>query len=747
MKRISQALLRPLAAVLIVCTLLILANQIQRSYDNYTQLMVEQRQQYLLITARAISQTLSLHFSEQLRDIEILTRTPGFLEKFQLYYQNGDDKGLKEYILSYMLAQRQGTARIYLIDNSGKTIYRYSQYPFIEEFDESVLGLEACASRQQSGLGKAFRISDNHYGVILINGIMDGNDYVGTIITVLDMDTLYQQYVAPFNVDRTCEIVVKDEEGNVIMHPSPKMLSFNPFHNIQQLDTLPQYESLNAMLTMQYSQEEGSAIYRSYANGLSLPRDEIVSFSRMHLGGASWYISAIVPYHEVKDFSDSSLSRIGLLGSLILVIIATSIVVIISLQKNRQKLKLETTYLREINHTLEELHQSREQINHYQKLQTLGALAGGIVHEFNNLLTPIIGYSEFIKTQLDPDNEFYEDIDEIYKAGSRAKEIVEQILPFSRKETDSSTYSPVSIDAVLQDSLKMLRMIIPSTISVQTDLPETHCSVYGSTTQLSQVMVNLYTNACQSMENGGTLTVRIRQLTFKELPESFLDASGKRFVCITVSDTGCGIAPEVLPHVFDAFYTTKEADKGTGLGLSVVQNILISHGGYIDVDSTVNEGSRFRVFLPVGNPEVFMPENTIVPHSATVQYGRKLIVIDDEIKILKYMNRRLSSKNCEVDSFSDPEEAFRTMQDAQKYWDLAIIDETMPKCRGSALVRRMRRSGIQIPVLLITGYVERSIVELQQNGMIDGVFIKPIDFVQLEDKIEQLCARREGDRE
>ena len=161
-----------------------------------------------------------------------------------------------------------------------------------------------------------------------------------------------------------------------------------------------------------------------------------------------------------------------------------------------------------MNRTLEELHESREQVRHYQKLQTIGALAGGIVHEFNNLLTPIMGYSEFLKHQLGPENEYYEDIDEIYKAGSRAKEIVDQILPFSRRETDSSQYNVVNLNAVIWDALKMVRMLLTSSVRLVVKPYNGPINVYGSATQIHQILLNLCTNACQAMEPaGGTLTV------------------------------------------------------------------------------------------------------------------------------------------------------------------------------------------------------------------------------------------------
>ena len=137
-------------------------------------------------------------------------------------------------------------------------------------------------------------------------------------------------------------------------------------------------------------------------------------------------------------------------------------------------MKLEAAYLKDINHTLKELHQSREQVYHYQKLQTIGALAGGIVHEFNNLLTPILGYSEFIRERMGPESEYYDDMSEIYEAGTRAKEIVEQLLPFSRRETDSTAYGPVNLEAVLQDDTKMVSMILPSNIRLEKGYKDIH---------------------------------------------------------------------------------------------------------------------------------------------------------------------------------------------------------------------------------------------------------------------------------
>lgn len=587
-----------LIAALLAGLLSALLFAVYNTYDAYTQMMIAQQQQHLLITARAVSQDLSLYLSEQLRNVEILTQTPGFLTQFHTYYETGDQKGLKEYVLSYMLSQNQGVSRLYLLDQNGDEVFRYNQYPFLESFDESVLHLDQLAEGRQTGLGSAFRISPQHYGLTMVNSITDGSDYLGAVVSVLDMDALYQQYMAP--LQGTVDIIVKNERGTVIMHPESEMLTFNYFRDIQGLDTLPEYESLWDMLQLQYQQEEGVAIYRACSGGILPEREEISAFSRMNLSGTSWYISAVMPYSQVVRMVNENLNRFAFLVTVIFVLIASSILIIYGLQKNRQKLQIETRYLRDMNRTLEELHESREQVRHYQKLQTIGALAGGIVHEFNNLLTPIMGYSEFLKQQLGPENEYYEDIDEIYKAGGRAKEIVDQILPFSRRETDSTQYNVVNLNAVIWDALKMVRMLLPSSVRLVVKPYSGPINIYGSATQIHQVLLNLCTNAYQAMEAaGGTLTVATRRVFQDQLPEQYHPVAEGEFVRLEVSDTGCGIPPEMLSRIFDPFFTTKAAGDGTGLGLSVVQNILISHGGFIEAESAVGRGSRFLVYLPV----------------------------------------------------------------------------------------------------------------------------------------------------
>ncbi len=726
-----------LIAALLAGLLSALLFAVYNTYDAYTQMMIAQQQQHLLITARAVSQNLSLYLSEQLRNVEILTQTPGFLTQFHTYYETGDQKGLKEYVLSYMLSQNQGVSRLYLLDQNGDEVFRYNQYPFLESFDESVLHLDQLAEGRQTGLGSAFRISPQHYGLTMVNSITDGSDYLGAVVSVLDMDALYQQYMAP--LQGTVDIIVKNERGTVIMHPESEMLTFNYFRDIQGLDTLPEYESLWDMLQLQYQQEEGVAIYRACSGGILPEREEISAFSRMNLSGTSWYISAVMPYSQVVRMVNENLNRFAFLVTVIFVLIASSILIIYGLQKNRQKLQIETRYLRDMNRTLEELHESREQVRHYQKLQTIGALAGGIVHEFNNLLTPIMGYSEFLKQQLGPENEYYEDIDEIYKAGGRAKEIVDQILPFSRRETDSTQYNVVNLNAVIWDTLKMVRMLLPSSVRLVVKPYSGPINIYGSATQIHQVLLNLCTNAYQAMEaSGGTLTVATRRVFQDQLPERYHPVAEGEFVRLEVSDTGCGIPPEMLSRIFDPFFTTKAAGDGTGLGLSVVQNILISHGGFIEAESAVGRGSRFLVYLPVTSQ---LPAAAAQEESGGGRTGMgSVLLVDDEVRVVRYFKRRLVHQGYQVDAFTDPEEALNAFRLNPGQWDLLIVDEAMPKLRGTALLQHMKQRNHSLRVILVTGLVGDSAIRLHAERQIDEILTKPVEFEALAEAVARLLS-------
>lgn len=715
------------------------------TYQAYTQMIIQQQQQHLLLITRAVSQNLELCLSEQLRQVSTLTRTPGFLDALEEHYKTGETGKIKEYIFSYMLADQQGPSRMYLISRQGEQIFHYNQYPFLEAFDDSVLSLEACVEESRSGIGDVFPISENHYGMTLLNRVYGGTGYLGTVVSVMDLTDLYNRYVAPLNMGGRGAIVVQDENGTVIMHLDERMLGINYRDDIEQFDSLPQYESMRTMLERQYSQEEGTALYEGYYNGIQPPEKKISAFSRMNLWGTSWYISAELPYVQAVAVEFDHMRRFGiLLGAILLVVIASGSVIYI-LMRNRQRLELEAGYLREINRTLEELNQSREEVRHYQKLTTIGALAGGIAHEFNNLLTPILGYSEFLREQIGRENEYYDDIEEIHKAGIRAKEIVEQILPFSRKETDTASYTSMNLDVVIRDAIKMIQLIVPSNIQVVASMDDGNANIYGNATQIHQVLLNLYSNAVQSMEaGGGVLSVCTRRVRREELPENYREMAGAEYVEILVADTGCGMDDEILHQIFNPFFTTKEAGEGTGLGLAVVKDILINHGGIIRVESNPGEGSRFFIYLPVAAE--MTPIRAVVGEKKKRDVcGITLLVIDDEQRVVRYLTRRLKKYGYQVDGYSDPKAALEALESGQGRWNVVIVDYMMPAFKGTVLAQRIRQEQPYLGIVMITGFLETEALVCWKEGIVDSIVLKPVNFEELSEAIAKAALRQHGE--
>lgn len=731
---------RQVLSAVMACVLLVLGVSMYNTYHVYVEMIQEQQQEHLLLAARAVSQSLELDIAESLKQVGILTQTPGFLDAMEAHYETGETEKIKEYIFSYMLSDQNGPSRMYLLNRSGEQIFHYNQYPFLEEFDESLLELEQSARESESGIGLIFPINKEHYGMTLLNSVYGGEGYLGTVVSVIDLNALYSDNIAPFIEDGVETISVKTADGTVIMHSNVKMLGFNEERDIAGFDELRQYDGQRSMLETQYAREEGTAVYERYSNGIVPAERELSAFSRMNLWGTSWYISASMPYERAVSIEFNTMRRLILLFVVTIGLVIAGGLVISDLMRKRKKLETETRYLKEINSTLEELHQSKEEIRHYQKLTTIGALAGGIVHEFNNLLTPILGYAEFLREQMEPDSESYQDMEEIYKAGMRAKEIVEQILPFSRKEAGAGGYKTIDLDTVIRDSVKMVRLVAPANISITEIYEDQGVHVYGNATQLHQVFLNLYSNAIQSMEgSGGLLQVRAARVRTEQLPEDYRRISGAEYVEITVSDTGCGMEEEVLKQIFNPFFTTKGAGEGTGLGLSVVQDILINHSGFAKVESSPGEGSRFSVYLPVS----VMPLPMQVMAAGTVREqtnGKiRVLLVDDEERVVRYLKKRLERKGYQVDAYTEPQAALRALEAEPNRCGAAILDYMMPQMKGSVLARKIKALRPDMGIILITGLAEPDALLTHLEGVLDKILIKPLRFDELVKALKDVC--------
>ena len=370
------------------------------------------------------------------------------------------------------------------------------------------------------------------------------------------------------------------------------------------------------------------------------------------------------------------------------------------------------------------LAQSERQLQQVMKLQAIGTLAGGIAHDFNNILFPIVGYTELTMDEIEEGSPAKQNLKEVLKAANRAKELVQQILTFSRQ--GGKERKPLKVQFLIKEALKLLRATIPSTIEIECDVNEECGHIMGDPTQIHQVVMNLCTNAYHAMQEiGGTLKVTLKEVDISyEKSVERVGMKAGRHLELTVKDAGHGMSPEVLERIFEPYFSTKEPSKGTGLGLSVIHGIIKNHGGDISVNSQSGHGTTFVVYLPV----IDDIDIEIEPVAAAVptQGKERILLIDDEKQIIDIEQQILERLGYKVTPKTDSQEALEEFAALPERFDLVITDMTMPKMTGEQLARKLMEIKPDIPVILCTGFNETITEEKALAMGIDKFVMKPI---------------------
>ncbi|WP_136810348.1 hybrid sensor histidine kinase/response regulator [Desulfosediminicola flagellatus] len=383
------------------------------------------------------------------------------------------------------------------------------------------------------------------------------------------------------------------------------------------------------------------------------------------------------------------------------------------------------------------------QLRQAQKMEAIGSLAGGIAHDFNNILSAIIGYTELAGIHLQQYDKSKKptvthDLEGILRSADRAKQLVQQILSFSSKKTGE--LAPVDIKSLIVETSKMLRALIPTTISIEHDFQIANSTILADEIQLSQVIMNLGTNAYQAMRNtGGTLLFELMETAIQH-DDIFYSHLGLRpgpYIILRVTDTGCGMNKKTVDKIFDPYFSTKRKEGGTGLGLSVVHGIITQHKGHISVYSEPGKGSTFWIYLPtMQNTEI---SDNPTEESAKLQIGsERILVVDDEVQILEILKGLLGNLHYVVTTSSSPDEALSIFCNAPESFDLLITDMNMPNMNGAELIKSVRQICPEIPVILCTGFSEFMNTENTEALGLSRYLMKPVTLKQLNTAIRGL---------
>jgi len=370
------------------------------------------------------------------------------------------------------------------------------------------------------------------------------------------------------------------------------------------------------------------------------------------------------------------------------------------------------------------LARSERQLQQVLKIQAIGTLAGGIAHDFNNILFPIVGYSELTMDEVPAESPAHDNLKEILKAAHRAKDLVQQILTFSRQSGQER--EPIKVQYIVKEALKLLRASIPSTIEIVHQMDANCGAVVGDATQIHQVIMNLCTNAYQAMQDsGGRLEIGLGEvdISYADTVERVGLKPGKH-LCLAVKDEGCGMEPAVQDRIFEPYYTTKAQGKGTGLGLSVIHGIVKNHGGDITVESTAGSGSIFHVYLPIIDEIEVEAKTTLFSKAA--EGSERILLVDDEEQIIAMEQQMLEHLGYRVTVSTDSENALNVFAQHPDNFDLVITDMTMPHLTGDRLARKLIDIKPGLPVILCTGFNESITEEKALSMGIQKFVMKPV---------------------
>ena len=371
-----------------------------------------------------------------------------------------------------------------------------------------------------------------------------------------------------------------------------------------------------------------------------------------------------------------------------------------------------------------DLEELERQLRQAQKMESIGTLAGGIAHDFNNILAPILGYVEIALESVTPESPLKEDLKQVLLAANRAKELVNQILAFSRQS--EGELKPLKIQFVLKEALKLLRSSIPANIEIKDNIDPNCTAIMADPTNIHQVLMNLCTNAYQAMlETGGIIRVSLADVVLgpQDLISKFELIPGPH-VLLEVSDSGLGIPKEIIDKIFEPYFTTKSKGKGTGLGLAVVYGIVKTYKGAITVYSEPGKGTTFRVYLPAIGAQATTMQ---IEKSGPLPRGKeRILLIDDEKMIVSMMEKMLSGLGYSISAFLSGEDALSAFRAQPHNYDLIITDMTMPKITGDKLAEEILSLDPEMPIILCTGFSHAVSKEKAQKIGIRKYLQKPV---------------------
>lgn len=395
--------------------------------------------------------------------------------------------------------------------------------------------------------------------------------------------------------------------------------------------------------------------------------------------------------------------------------------------------------LKELNSLLENVQRSEDAIAHQERLQIMGTMTGGIAHEFNNFLTPIMGHAELLMMELPEGSDEQDSAKEILEASEKAMDVVKQISSLSRKNVET-VYKCIPVKKMMQRALKMITSVCPPQVHLESELQVEQENILGNTTQLNQVLLNICVNAIHAIgKKEGTIHVKCEVIS-RETLAGFLDKelpdTWKDYIYISIKDNGCGMEKETLRQIFDPFFTTKKGGEGTGLGLALVEQIVTSHKGYVFAESHPGVGSCFHIGLPVLQAD--QPEETV---HVGERHEIRMVFADDNAKVLELLRRSFDKIGMQIQTCMTVEELSANL--AEKEADVLVVEESIEEQSGVDFCMSIAGKYPKMLKLVSIESISREIVEAKKKGIINGYVEKPLSDRNVLEAVRE-CQKEQG---
>lgn len=675
-------------------------------WNDYKDAIINNQKMQMLLTTQSMGENLKVFIEGYQADLNTI---------YDIEEENFKKTGNRDWSMigDYVANHRRFVYDVIVEDKRGDMIKSMKGYGVVKTYSVTPIS--------QSEQFLQCKLENGDLYLVLKRDIPD----VGSISIVINERSYYKSLVSKIRLGTNGYVVIKDSSGIILAHPQEQQWGINVISGRKEMFPGVDLTSLKQMIDKQNRGEEGVSEYFSYwwvDPGVPEVK-KISAYSPVQIGDGFLVISAVIDYNDIYIPVAAGFFKLGLVFFCAMAIVLGLVIYIGDLRVQKRKDTEQITYLLELNKILEEIHQSEETIAHQQRLQIMGTMTGGIAHEFNNLLTPIMGYAELLMLDLPEQSENHDNATEIYEASTKAKEIIQQISSLSRKNMETA-FKNLQGEKVLKRAIKMVSSVCPPNIHLKESFTLKEECFLGNETQMNQVILNICVNAIHAIgHREGTICVSCQTVDREDLAQyklSTLPEGWDHYIRIDVEDDGEGMSDEVLKQIFDPFFTTKKNGKGTGLGLSLVEQIIHSHKGYVFAESTLGKGSIFHMYLPVNEQKEREEEIKLVDGGPVLG----ILIVDDNPKILRLLEKSFSRLDVPLTSCMDFEEARKILKEQEV---AAVVTEQYVRGKsGVDFCMSLQGPYPGVIRIVMADRVTKELVEAKKRRMIDEYIDKPV---------------------